>query len=169
MPSSAVYRHRFGSLIRAYELIGYTTERDYAFIEINRRLRRIHPGIVDNVMRSIIEVGGRVVQDPQTDMLLINEMLAVSFVLARCYESDAGTPRWLIRLDEGLGPDLTIAARLDASNNAVLDYYLLPSLDIRIGTLRIKEDNGIYLDGYRFDTLDYFFGMVQLVPVGVAA
>jgi hypothetical protein len=35
MPSPAVYRHRFGSLIRAYELIGYTPDRDYAFVEIS--------------------------------------------------------------------------------------------------------------------------------------
>jgi len=26
-----VYRHRFGSLIRAYELIGYTPVRDYRY------------------------------------------------------------------------------------------------------------------------------------------
>src|SRR5208283_5818671 len=32
MPSSTVYRHRFGSLIRAYELIGYTPVRDYRYI-----------------------------------------------------------------------------------------------------------------------------------------
>src|SRR5262249_25187568 len=29
MPSSTIYRHRFGSLVRAYELIGYTPLRDF--------------------------------------------------------------------------------------------------------------------------------------------
>ena len=43
MPSSAVYRHRFGSLVRAYQLIGYDADRDLAFIEINRRLRANPP------------------------------------------------------------------------------------------------------------------------------
>jgi len=36
-PSPTVYRHRFGSLVRAYELIGYTPDRDYTFVAINRR------------------------------------------------------------------------------------------------------------------------------------
>jgi hypothetical protein len=36
MPSSSAYRYRFGSLIRAYSLIGYIPERDYRYIEINR-------------------------------------------------------------------------------------------------------------------------------------
>lgn len=42
MPSSSAYRHRFGSLVRAYQLIGFSPARDYRFIEINRALRTIH-------------------------------------------------------------------------------------------------------------------------------
>ncbi len=42
MPSPAGYRHRFGSLVRAYELIGYTPDRGYGFIEINGALRQMH-------------------------------------------------------------------------------------------------------------------------------
>jgi DNA invertase Pin-like site-specific DNA recombinase len=46
MPSSAVYRARFGSLPRAYKLIGYCPEIDYAYIEINRLIRKQHPHLV---------------------------------------------------------------------------------------------------------------------------
>lgn len=42
-PSSSAYRSRFGNLLRAYRLIGYTPRRDYAYLEINRALRRRHP------------------------------------------------------------------------------------------------------------------------------
>src|SRR5207237_6231890 len=42
MPSSGAYRLRFGSLSRAYQLVGYASNRDYHFIEINRALRRLH-------------------------------------------------------------------------------------------------------------------------------
>jgi hypothetical protein len=38
MPSTASYRHRFGSLVRAYELVAYP-DRDYAFIEVNGQFR----------------------------------------------------------------------------------------------------------------------------------
>ncbi len=40
MPSSSIYRKRFGSLLRAYQLVGYDPGRDYAYVEINRQLRR---------------------------------------------------------------------------------------------------------------------------------
>ena len=40
LPSSSAYQSRFGSLLRAYELVGFTPDRDYRYIEINRALRR---------------------------------------------------------------------------------------------------------------------------------
>ena len=36
VPSSSAYQGRFGSLLRAYELVGFTPDRDYRYIEINR-------------------------------------------------------------------------------------------------------------------------------------
>jgi DNA invertase Pin-like site-specific DNA recombinase len=167
--SSAVYRHRFGSLVRAYQLIGYTPERDYAFLETNRRLRQLHPEVVDGVVQSLRELGGVVVMDSADDLLLVNGMFSVSVVLCRCQRTTAGGFRWLVRFDDGLRPDITVAVRMDAANEAALDYYLLPSLDVTGAALRIREENGAYLDTYRFDTLDYFFGMAELVPLGDVA
>src|SRR3546814_2838114 len=43
LPSSSAYRHRFGTLLRAYRLVGYRPRRDYRYIELNRALRRLHP------------------------------------------------------------------------------------------------------------------------------
>ena len=40
MPSSSTYRQRFGSLMRAYELVGWSPSRDYRYLETNRFLRR---------------------------------------------------------------------------------------------------------------------------------
>jgi DNA invertase Pin-like site-specific DNA recombinase len=169
MPSSAAYRHRFGSLVRAYELIAYRPDRDLAFIEINRRLRRLHPTVVEGVVRALEQRGGVVTRDADSDLLWVNGMLSVSIVIARCYETPAGALRWTVRLDTSLAPDLTIAVRMDAPNQAPLDYYVLPSLDVRGDRLRIQEDNGVFLDGYRYESLDYFFGMAQVVRAGVAA
>src|ERR1700693_2914325 len=46
MPSTSAYRTRFGSLLRAYTLVGYSPGRDYEYIEINRVLRSMHPEVV---------------------------------------------------------------------------------------------------------------------------
>jgi transglutaminase-like putative cysteine protease len=58
MPSSMVYRNRFGSLIRAYQMIGYSPARDYRYIEINRALRDMHPAVVANAIAEIRSAGG---------------------------------------------------------------------------------------------------------------
>jgi hypothetical protein len=169
MPSSSAYRHRFGSLARAYHLVDYLPDRDFAYIEINRRLRQLYPGIVGGVIQALEQHGGTVTRDPVTDLLLLNGMLSISLVIARCQVTQADALRWSVRLDTGLAPDLTIVVRMDSPNLAPLDYFILPSLDVRTARLRIKEDNGLFMDGYRYESLDYFFGIAQTVRVGVAA
>lgn len=169
MPSSSAYRQRFGSLARAYQLVDYLPDRDFAYVEINRRLRQLHPEIMAQVMKALEEHGGTVTRDPETDMLLVNGMHSVSIVISRCQVSRADAMRWLVRLETGLAPDLTIVVRMDAANLTPLDYYLLPSLDVKEARLRIKEDNGLFLDGYRYESLEYFFGIAQTVRAVAAA
>jgi len=169
MPSSAVYRHRFGSLVRAYELIGYTPERDYAFIETNRRLRALYPEIIAEVVRSFELAGEHVERNEGTDLIRVNRSFSVSIVLARFERTATGSPRWTIRLDHGLEPDLTVAIRMNAQNAGALDYYLLPSLDVRAPRLRVAEENGMILDSYRLESLEYLFGMAVQVQIEVAA
>ena len=161
LPSSAAFRNRFGSLVSAYRLIGYNPEIDYSFIEINRQIRKRHPEIVAEVVENLRHVGSSVSVDPKTDLILVNDEWTVSLVLCRHQTNDRGTARWIIRLDEGLKPDITVAVRLDEANTGIQDYYLLPSLDMTWGKLRMAEENGVYLDAYRFDALDYFYGMAE--------
>jgi len=164
-PSSSVYRHRFGSLIRAYRLIGYDPDRDYTYIEINRELRKLHPQIVEDVIFQIRRLGGMVSPVEKSGLLDVNSEFTVSLVIARCQHTPSDTYRWNIRLDTGLKPDVTIAVRMDGTNKQPLDYYLLPACDMDTEKLRLAECNGIYLDVYRFDTLDYLFGMAERAKI----
>jgi hypothetical protein len=169
MASSSVYRSRFSSLIRAYQLIGYTPERDYQFIETNRELRLMYPKVVWGVTEQIQRLGGVVTRDPDTDLLTINNEFTASLVIARCRETASGAFRWLIRFDAGRMPDITIAVRMGADNREPLDYYLLPSLDMTCEKLLLAEDNGLWLDVYRFGTLDFFFGMARRTKITAEA
>jgi len=93
----------------------------------------------------------------------------VSVVLARYTTTAAGIPRWVVRLDQGLAPDVTIAVRIDASHATPLDYYVLPALDLRPSRLRLAEDNSVLLDTYRVETLDGFVASVTPVRIEAAA
>ena len=114
-------------------------------------------------------MGSIVTVDEKSDLLFVNQEWTVSIVLCRYQESEAGTARWVIRLDEGLKPDITIAVRLDETNTGIRDYYLLPALDMTWGKLRMAEENGIYLDAYQFEALDYFYGMAERYRIEEAA
>ncbi len=170
MPSSSVYRRRFGSLLRAYALVGYNPGRDYRYIEDNRALRRMHPAVVAEVVAGLRRAGGSVFQDPTTDLLTINGgEFTVSVVIARCRETASGRLCWRIRLDTGLVPDITVAIRMDQMNRAPLDRYVLPRLELAEPRLRLAEQNRLSLDAYRFDTLEFLYALAARAPFTKAA
>jgi hypothetical protein len=58
---------------------------------------------------------------------------------------------------------------MDATNEKPLDYYLLPAMDMTWERLRLAEDNGVYLDCYRFETLEFLLAMAERTPIEEAA
>jgi len=158
-PSSSAYRSRFGSLLAAYQRIGYEPDRDYSYIEINRALRKAHPHIVAEILEGIENCGGYAVQNANTDLIHINNEFTASVVLSRCLTTPSSSLRWHIRLDTGLMPDITVAVRMDELNKAPRDYFLLPSIDMTVSRLRLAEQNGLSLDAYRFDALECFYAL----------
>lgn len=160
MPPSSLYSHRFGGLLRAYRLIGYMPERDFRYVEINRKLREIHSDVLADTLASIEKLcGRRIAVDPETDLLELNHNLFISIVISRCFQTPSGRFRWKIRFDTGLHPDITIAVRMNASNEKIHDYYILPSLEFGAHDLKLCEDNAELLDSFRSCNLDYLLGM----------
>ena len=165
LPSSGAYQSRFGSLLRAYKLVGFTPDRDYRYIEINKRLRNIHAEIVQDTAHGIEHLGGQVQQDAKTGLLTINHEFSASVVVARCTQTGAGAHRWNIRMDTGLVPDITVVVRMDQANETPRDYYLLPTADMTLPKLRLSENNGLSLDAYRYDDLTHFFTMCERTSI----
>ncbi len=160
-PSAGAYQSRFGSLLRTYKLIGYQPDRDYRYVDINRRLRQQYPGIITSIVSRVHEAGARVRDDGASSMLIVNEEIRASLVLSRCHISTAGRKRWFIRFDTGLCADITIAARMEPEEACIKDFYILPALDCSGEKLRLFENNASELDVYRFDTLDALYHLVK--------
>jgi hypothetical protein len=166
LPSSSTYSARFGSLGRAYQLVGFTPERDFKYIEINRLLRGLQPEIIAEAFEQIMKIGGHVEQDQRTHVLTVNNEFTAALCIARCQETAAGTLRWQIRFDTGLSPDVIVALRMDRENQAVQDYYILPRIDLPGPEVRLGEHNGLALDSFRFDTLDQLYEMAARTKLG---
>ena len=160
LPPSSLYRTRFGGLLRAYRMIGYTPEHDYQYVAINQRLRALHANIVADVVHSIESLCGRQIPvDPESYLLELNYNLSISIVISRCFTTPAGTRRWKIRFDSGLHPDITVAVRMDTRNETIKDYYILPALEFSYEQIKLTEDNVGLLDSFRTDTLDYLLNL----------
>jgi len=156
MPSSATYRSRFGTLIEAYRLAGYTPDRDFSYVEINRRLRALHPTLIDDTVQRLESVGASIGMDNGNNYLVVNGEYTAALVLSRCWQTPAGSLRWAIRFGSRRLPDITIMVRMNPANDEPSDFYLLPFFDIRTPSLRLAEYNAAYVDTYRCDSLDGF-------------
>ena len=169
LPPSSLFRTRFGGLLRAYRMIGYTPERDYQYVVINQRLRAFHAETIADVIRQIeILCGRKVLVDPETSLLELNHNLLISIVISRCFTTSTRMRRWKIRFDTGLHPDITVAVRMDERNEAIHDYYILPALEFSHDQIRLAEDNTGLWDSFRADTLDYLLGLSINIPLDKA-
>lgn len=124
----AVYTKRFGSLMRAYELVGYRPDNRYRFMEIAVEIDRTICSVVDDI---IINLRGRGVNASflhELYLVTISGGLTVSVAVARAV-SDGGTKshRWEVRKLKYQNAELTLLIRMDSGNNRIRDYFLLPT------------------------------------------
>lgn len=165
MPSSSVYASRFGGLHRAYQMIGWDAKRDFSYVEVNREIRIKHANLVQFILQQLQSVGAVISLDSDSGLLTINDSFTASLILARCQETPANSYRWQFRFDVSLLPDITIAARLCPGNQDILDYYLFPRVDVLWKRLRLRSDNGVVLDLYRFENLTFFENLARTISV----
>jgi DNA invertase Pin-like site-specific DNA recombinase len=169
MPSSSAYQGRFGSLVRAYERVGFHPGRDYGYVERNRHLRALYSPFEQDVVRRLQELGATIVQDAAAKRLVINGEYTADIVFARCHQTPAGTLRWLVNREDGDVADITIVVRMDATNETPTDFYLVPRIDLRRPRLRLGTSNGAAVDTYRRATLNQFIALAARASIEVAA
>jgi hypothetical protein len=121
----------------------------------------LYPEIVQQTENEIAKLGGAISRDQATDLMNVNDEFTISIVLARCQIRVDRINQWNLRFDTSLAPDITVAVRLDSTNLAALDYYLLPRLDFGPSKIRLIDRNPIEFECYRFDNLDYLHRMAE--------
>jgi hypothetical protein len=130
VPSPSTYRHRFGSLRRAYELIGYGHPDQFGPIDLRRRTQTMRDNLVAQLAAmfsaevSIARRGGRC-----RSRLRLRNGLMVSVLVARSVKSWKDTVRWQIDPVQHERRCVTLLARLDRENRSFLDFHVLPSID----------------------------------------
>ncbi|MDB5686488.1 MAG: site-specific recombinase, invertase Pin [Rhizorhabdus sp.] len=169
IPFSTTYRKRFGSLLRAYELVGFTSRRNYRYLDNAALLRAIHRTTLDSAIAGLEAAGARAELDSITGQLTINGEFTARIVVARCYRTEAGSHRWRIALAADFRSDVVIIVRMGGDNEHVRDYYVLPRLDVPEPDLRLYDNNGAALDAYRAVSLAPLFRMAGREPARLSA
>jgi hypothetical protein len=58
---------------------------------------------------------------------------------------------------------------MDHDNREVLDYYLLPRIDISEPRLHLTEENGFRVDTYRCESIQAFYALASRTQIRTAA
>lgn len=130
MPSPSSYRGRFGSLRRAYELIGYGRSEDFGPIDLRRRTQALREELIGEIQTmfpsevSIERRGGR-----WRSRLRLEGGLIVSVVISRSIGSRSKGLTWQINPVAHERLHVTLLALLDGNNSTVQEMCLFPYID----------------------------------------
>jgi DNA invertase Pin-like site-specific DNA recombinase len=156
IPTSATYFHRFGSLRRAYALVGYQEVRNQkGMLQMRARHERIKQALLRSISRMLRdEVQIVRERNVSRQMLCFKGGHKVSLLICQCIDIGEGDFRWAVPVNPYERDNLTLLCRCAPNNRSVKDFYLLPSIDTTCSDrFRIKERDPWLENGVRLSDL----------------
>lgn len=156
VPSPSTYRLRFGSLQRAYKLIGYGHPEQFGAIDLRRRTQTLREDLIASLVKmfpndvSVVRRGGR-----WRSRLRLRSGKIVSVLVARSIKVWKETVRWQIDPVPHERKFVTLLARLDEENRSFLDFHVLPNID-RLRRFHISLQDSWLERGIRLADLSGF-------------
>ena len=140
LPCKTIYMQRFGSLRKAYQLIGYVSRRDCEYLESRQGWADVNAKLAAQLSAEIKTTGG--CTNLHGDCLRWNATVSVNFRVARWCPGKQGNhaPHWSVQRRARLLPGWIVAIRLDERNKGLLDYLLLPTAIMTRATVRFSEN-----------------------------
>jgi DNA invertase Pin-like site-specific DNA recombinase len=130
MPSPSSYRGRFGSLRRAYELIGYGCPEDFGPIDLRRRTQALREeliGKIEAMFPSEVSIERR--SGRWRSLLRLETGLIVSVVISHSIGEKSKGLTWQINPIAHERLYVTLLALLDGNNSIVQEMLLFPNID----------------------------------------
>jgi len=153
LPCTMTYIHRFGTLRRAYELIGYNPD-SVRFYESRRAVRATARRIADELVRFIQHATVSAAFDLNSRLLTVLPGLSVSILIARCAHQTNGALRWQVKQKPNRNATLVLVARMKRGNTDVLDYCLIPRDRFPQDNITFRRTAKGSLDSYRYIKLE---------------
>lgn len=158
-PCGQEYRDRFGSLSRAYELMGYSS-RPNGWLETRRRIQALRSDLMTKIVElnpariEIEDLGYR-----YRDRLRTHDGRPVSDVASRPRRRYKNIISWLVRPRQRERRLSTLVARLSVHCDAFKDMFLLPGV-VRL-LLYLREYDQRLQNAIRVTKLEDFCGTIN--------
>jgi DNA invertase Pin-like site-specific DNA recombinase len=163
MPSPSTYRGRFGSVRRAFELVGYGKPEDFGRVDTRRRTQALHEQLIDKIQAtfptevSIVRPGGR-----WRPHLRLRSGLVISVLLSRSIAVEGRCPRWQVNPVAHERQHITLLVLLNVTNNTFEEMYVFPFMD-RERRFHITSDNVWLKRGEQLRDVDGFTEAVETI------
>jgi DNA invertase Pin-like site-specific DNA recombinase len=167
LPSTRTYALRFGTLARAYRLIGYDFKRTLDYVEINRRFSTLITDLVADVSALFRSLGISVRAGRHPSALIANNDVAICVGFARWIRR--GPVIWHVRLPPHVTADFAIVARMKEGNDAIQDFYLLPRREMPAPKFYLTKKRRAAFEAYRCKTLDFLSDSLKVHLTGLAS
>jgi DNA invertase Pin-like site-specific DNA recombinase len=137
--SPRTYYKRFGSIHNAYKLLGYDHPEWLGGPDTRRRIKAVREELISQIAKmfpnevSIVKPGIR----RRTRLRLFNR-LTVSVVVVRSALLHKVTRRWIVEPLLHERQFITLLARMDESNRAIVDFHVVPNLN-RARKLQVSD------------------------------
>jgi len=142
IPGAATYSDRFGTLSRAYQLIGYGVDENRAALwKTRRRLAQIKGRVMKQILRALPGQVSLIRQPPGIRKLLsFQDGIKVSVLACQCVRTPLGDLRWIVPVIGAEKQYPALLCRCDVKNKAVKDLYLVPNTE-RGSRFRLKDND----------------------------
>lgn len=151
-PCSAAYANHFGSIAKAFRLIGFRNKEN---IGRNADLRK---AIIGDIVEQISKRGGDVRPSSWNKQLIINGELKVNIFVSRL--KTAGPKIWQFGYVSQSKPDILIGARIAERGGPIVDYFILPFLLLPHGSwVTTSTSSGARLERFCCTTLTPFYDL----------
>jgi DNA invertase Pin-like site-specific DNA recombinase len=134
LPCPSTYCKRFGSLAKAYELIGYSNYKTVKEIQGRKWMMQVRSSIVAALLKSL--PGSRLLPkhrcEPQRPRLRLADHRILSILICRVVRIlNSGELRWRVQPFPRGSRSWTLLVRMNELNELPLDFHLLKGLDSR--------------------------------------
>ncbi|MFB6418978.1 recombinase family protein [Bradyrhizobium tunisiense] len=125
MSCAAIYERRFGSLRKAYALIGFNPPGDYNYIDTRGERETLINQLAAGIAAAVPDVDSQLIAERTGGRLALKDGSFISLRVIRCWQHPQRHCRvWTLRRSAKQSPGVAVVVRLDEQNKEPLDYIL---------------------------------------------